>query len=75
MASCTLAYLLRGITYGYMKRYDEVASDMTQVIRLEADNALAHHHRGMAYGDQGDLDSAILDLDEAIRLGLDNADV
>ena len=69
------AYLLRGITYGYMKRYDEAISDMTQVIRLEPDSAMAHYHRGMAYGDQDDLDSAIADLDEAIRLGLNDAGV
>ena len=57
-----------------MKEYDRVISDMTEVIRLEPGNALAHYHRVLAYGEKNEFDLPITDLDVAIRLNPGDAD-
>ena len=46
---------------------------MTEAIRLDPVNAMAHYHRGLAHGELDELELALTDLDESIRLDPDHA--
>jgi tetratricopeptide (TPR) repeat protein len=39
--------------------YDQAIADLSQVIRLDPNNAVAYINRGMVYSDKGDYDRAI----------------
>ncbi len=67
-------YLLRGIVYGYMKKYDRVIDDMSHAIRLNPRESMAYYYRGMAYGELNALDRAISDMTQVIRLSPDHVD-
>ena len=51
------------------REWDYAINDLTQVIRLDPNDAKAFNDRGFAKARKGDFDGAIRDFDEAIRLG------
>ncbi len=65
-------YILRGIVYGYMSRFDRVVDDMSHAIRLSPDEPMAYYYRGMAYGELDALDHAMADMSQVIRLSPDH---
>ena len=66
-------YILRGIIYGYMSRFDRVVDDMSHAIRLSPGEPMAYYYRGMAYGELDALDHAMADMSQVIRLSPDHA--
>jgi len=67
----TEAYLERALINNWKKkREDIVINDLTEMIRIEPDNAGAYFGRGIKYKITGQYDKAINNFTEAIRLGL-----
>ena len=58
----------RGLEHYQQRELDRAIADLTKAIRLNPENADAHHIRGCCYGQKGQYDTAIADCTEAIRL-------
>ena len=58
----------RGIAYGAKGDNERAIKDFDQVVKLDANNAVALNNRGIAYRNKGEYDRAIADFDEAIKL-------
>jgi tetratricopeptide (TPR) repeat protein len=64
----------RAVQYQQQGNYKGAVADYTEVIRLDADYALAYRNRGMIKSEQGDYSAGILDLNQAIRLNPNDAE-
>jgi tetratricopeptide (TPR) repeat protein len=81
MAEMDVAAYLKRVEESFDKEdYDQAISDLTEVIRLDPDNAeaksnlyIAQFNLGIKHFQEGDIDHAIADLTEAIRLDPNDA--
>jgi len=62
------------LSAGQIAAYNRAIEDLTQVIRLEPDNAKAYVERGRVNADKADYDRAIADYNQAIRINPDYSD-
>lgn len=72
-----LIYFYRGLAYCYrngVSGLDQAIADLTEVIKLKPDLAVAYYDRGLLYGDKRQYDQAIADYDKAIRFKPDLAE-
>jgi tetratricopeptide (TPR) repeat protein len=60
--------LCRGLIHATKKEYDNAISQLTEAIRLDANDVLAYNSRGNAYSAKGDHDNAIADYTKAIEI-------
>jgi tetratricopeptide (TPR) repeat protein len=52
---------------------DQKITDLTEVLRLNPNNAHVYYSRGVVYANKRDFDRAVVDLTEAVRLNPNNA--
>ena len=69
------AHLQRGVLHERAGDKEAAIKDYSDVIALDAGNALAHFNRGNVYDQQGDHDRAIADYTQAIKIDATDADV
>ena len=69
------AHLHRGVLHERAGDKEAAIKDYSDVIALDAGNALAHFNRGNVYDQQGDHDRAIADYTQAIKIDATDADV
>lgn len=69
------AYMLRGMLYTMLAKYDAAVDDFTGYIELEPDSFSAYANRGNAYSNMNMLDEAILDYTTALSLERNNPDI
>ena len=65
------ALIKRAIAYDSQGYYKQAIQDLSEVIRLNPQHALAYYNRGLAYGELRQYEQAIQDFDEAVRLDPD----
>ena len=69
------AHLHRGVLHERAGDKEAAIKDYSDVIALDAGNALAHFNRGNVHDQQGDHDRAIADYTQAIKIDATDADV
>ncbi len=62
-------YFWRAVGYNKKGDYNRVILDVTEALKLQADQTAMYNLRGSAYYDKGEYDIAIADFTDAIRLG------
>jgi len=68
------SYINRAAIYAKLNQYEEVARNLTEVIRLQPDNDLFYYNRGFAYAKTGQYNAALNDFNKTLRLKDNHAD-
>ena len=66
-------YILRGVSYFYIKQFQKALSDCNKAIELKSDYAEAYNNRGIIWFYKRNYDNAISDYNKAIELNPDDA--
>jgi tetratricopeptide (TPR) repeat protein len=75
MVSHTNPYLERGIAFKIDGRYEEAASEFTQLLSEDPNSSDGHHQLGLVLGFEGDFDKSLEELQHAVLLAPSRIDI
>ena len=65
-------YLLRGMAYGELQKYEEALASETKYLAMNPNDAYAYYYCALDYQNVGDIRNALIHIDKAISLEPDN---
>ena len=75
MGSQGNAYLERGIAFKIDGRYEEAATELTQLLSEDPNSSDGQHQLGLVYGFTGDFDESLVHLQRAVTLAPSRIDM